>query len=141
MVIFFAQPSSQLSSIGAQCKGERHDQVINRQREALTELRARIKALEKSNSIRKGLNLLGPTYLRLLLNTTIFTVLFFLPSVELVYQLLCAWFKCLFPRSAFCFNSSHTLSFSKSLIRWLIHFYLSINLFIDPLSSISSFDT
>ena len=34
-------------SIGAQCKGERHEQTIGRQREALNELRARIKSLEQ----------------------------------------------------------------------------------------------
>jgi len=35
---------SELQSIGAQCKGDRHVQVIERQREALVELRARLKA-------------------------------------------------------------------------------------------------
>ena len=35
-------------AIGAQCKGERHEQTIGRQREALNELRARIKSLEQS---------------------------------------------------------------------------------------------
>ena len=34
-------------AIGAQCKGERHEQTISRQREALNELRARIKSLEQ----------------------------------------------------------------------------------------------
>ena len=34
-------------AIGAQCKGERHEQTIGRQREALNELRARIKSLEQ----------------------------------------------------------------------------------------------
>lgn len=37
----------ELVAIGAQCKGERHEQTIGRQREALNELRARIKALEQ----------------------------------------------------------------------------------------------
>jgi phage shock protein A len=34
-------------AFGAQCKGERHEQTIGRQREALNELRARIKSLEQ----------------------------------------------------------------------------------------------
>lgn len=34
-------------AIGAQCKGERHEQTISRQREALNELRTRIKSLEQ----------------------------------------------------------------------------------------------
>ncbi|CAF4026951.1 unnamed protein product, partial [Rotaria sp. Silwood2] len=38
----------ELVAIGAQCKGERHEQTIGRQREALNELRARIKSLEQS---------------------------------------------------------------------------------------------
>ncbi|CAF0926556.1 unnamed protein product [Didymodactylos carnosus] len=37
----------ELVAVGAQCKGERHEQTISRQREALNELRARIKTLEQ----------------------------------------------------------------------------------------------
>ena len=37
-----------MTAVGAQCKGERHEQVINRQREALNELRHRIRVLEQT---------------------------------------------------------------------------------------------
>ena len=40
--------TSELVGIGAQCRGERHDQIIMRQREALAELRARVKTLEQA---------------------------------------------------------------------------------------------
>ncbi|XP_076472466.1 forkhead-associated domain-containing protein 1-like [Babylonia areolata] len=42
--------TSELVGIGAQCRGERHDQIITRQREALAELRSRVKVLEQSKA-------------------------------------------------------------------------------------------
>lgn len=40
--------TSELVGLGAQCRGERHIQIITRQREALAELRSRVKILEQS---------------------------------------------------------------------------------------------
>ncbi|CAE1164481.1 unnamed protein product [Acanthosepion pharaonis] len=42
------QYASELANLGAQCRGERHHQVIERQREALAELRKKLKILEQS---------------------------------------------------------------------------------------------
>ncbi|XP_055863353.1 forkhead-associated domain-containing protein 1-like isoform X1 [Biomphalaria glabrata] len=40
--------TTELTSLGAQCRGERHEQIINRQRDALAELRSKVKLLEQS---------------------------------------------------------------------------------------------
>ncbi len=44
---FQGRIASEFVAIGAQCKGERHEQTIGRQREALNELRGRIRTLEQ----------------------------------------------------------------------------------------------
>lgn len=45
---------SELSSLGLACRGERHVLVMERQREALSELRRRIKELESIKSAIGG---------------------------------------------------------------------------------------
>ncbi|XP_006145330.1 forkhead-associated domain-containing protein 1 isoform X2 [Tupaia chinensis] len=45
-----SQEEQSFSDLGAKCKGSRHEEVIQRQRKALSELRARIKELEKACS-------------------------------------------------------------------------------------------
>lgn len=47
------QEEQSFSDLGAKCKGSRHEEVIQRQRKALSELRIRIKELEKANSCSK----------------------------------------------------------------------------------------
>ncbi|GAB0198744.1 forkhead-associated domain-containing protein 1 [Grus japonensis] len=44
---FFQEPASDLADLGAQCRGLRHEETIQRQKEGLAELRERIKLLEK----------------------------------------------------------------------------------------------
>lgn len=44
--------TSELVGLGAQCRGERHEKIIMRQREALAELRARVKSLEMAKPPR-----------------------------------------------------------------------------------------
>ncbi|XP_023578311.1 forkhead-associated domain-containing protein 1-like [Octodon degus] len=45
-----SQEEQSFSDLGAKCRGHRHEEVIQRQRKALSELRVRIKELEKANS-------------------------------------------------------------------------------------------
>uniref|UniRef100_A0A8C6QE78 Forkhead-associated phosphopeptide binding domain 1 n=1 Tax=Nannospalax galili TaxID=1026970 RepID=A0A8C6QE78_NANGA len=44
------QEEQSFSDLGAKCKGSRHEEIIQRQKKALSELRVRIKELEKANS-------------------------------------------------------------------------------------------
>ncbi|XP_004679394.1 PREDICTED: forkhead-associated domain-containing protein 1 [Condylura cristata] len=49
--VFLTGPEEQsFSALGAKCKGSRHEEVIQRQKRALSELRVRIKELEKARS-------------------------------------------------------------------------------------------
>ncbi|XP_045021620.1 forkhead-associated domain-containing protein 1 isoform X2 [Bubalus bubalis] len=45
-----SQEEQSFSDLGAKCKGSRHEEVIQRQKKALSELRVRIKELEKAGS-------------------------------------------------------------------------------------------
>ncbi|XP_052033931.1 forkhead-associated domain-containing protein 1 [Apodemus sylvaticus] len=44
------QEEQSFSDLGAKCKGSRHEEIIQRQKKALSELRTRIRELEKANS-------------------------------------------------------------------------------------------
>ncbi|NXI82267.1 FHAD1 protein, partial [Rhipidura dahli] len=44
---FFQEPPSDLAELGAKCRGLRHEEMIQRQKEGLAELRERVKVLEK----------------------------------------------------------------------------------------------
>uniref|UniRef100_A0A8C8ZGA7 Forkhead associated phosphopeptide binding domain 1 n=1 Tax=Prolemur simus TaxID=1328070 RepID=A0A8C8ZGA7_PROSS len=48
-----SQDEQSFSDLGAKCKGSRHEEVIQRQKKALSELRARIKELEKACSANR----------------------------------------------------------------------------------------
>lgn len=43
--------SLDLADLGAKCKGSRHEETIQRQKDAVAELRERVKLLEKSPSL------------------------------------------------------------------------------------------
>ncbi|NWI38967.1 FHAD1 protein, partial [Picathartes gymnocephalus] len=45
--IFFQEPASDLAELGAKCRGLRHEETIQRQKEGLAELRETVKLLEK----------------------------------------------------------------------------------------------
>ncbi|KAF1427610.1 Forkhead-associated domain-containing protein 1, partial [Spheniscus humboldti] len=47
---FFQEPALDLADLGAKCRGLRHEETIQRQKEGLAELRERIKMLEKRQS-------------------------------------------------------------------------------------------
>nr|XP_033698821.1 forkhead-associated domain-containing protein 1-like [Tursiops truncatus] len=49
-IFLSSQEEQSFSDVGAKCKGSRHEEVIQRQKKALSELRARIKELEKASS-------------------------------------------------------------------------------------------
>ncbi|XP_023587934.1 forkhead-associated domain-containing protein 1 [Trichechus manatus latirostris] len=49
-IFLSSQEEQSFSDLGAKCKGSRHEEVIQRQKKALSELRARIKELEKACS-------------------------------------------------------------------------------------------
>ncbi|NXJ43742.1 FHAD1 protein, partial [Ciconia maguari] len=54
---FFQEPALDLADLGAKCRGLRHEETIQRQKEGLAELRERIKMLEKRQSsavVKKG---------------------------------------------------------------------------------------
>uniref|UniRef100_A0A8D0Z332 FHA domain-containing protein n=1 Tax=Sus scrofa TaxID=9823 RepID=A0A8D0Z332_PIG len=49
-IFLSSQEEQSFSDLGAKCKGSRHEEVIQRQKKALSELRARIKELEQASS-------------------------------------------------------------------------------------------
>lgn len=53
MCFEFQEPALDLAELGAKCRGLRHEETIQRQKEGLVELRERIKLLEKMQSSSK----------------------------------------------------------------------------------------
>lgn len=53
MCFEFQEPALDLADLGAKCRGLRHEETIQRQKEGLVELRERIKLLEKMRSSSK----------------------------------------------------------------------------------------
>uniref|UniRef100_A0A673TVS3 Forkhead associated phosphopeptide binding domain 1 n=1 Tax=Suricata suricatta TaxID=37032 RepID=A0A673TVS3_SURSU len=51
--LFLSSQDESFSDLGAKCKGSRHEEVIQRQKKALSELRTRIKELEKACSANR----------------------------------------------------------------------------------------
>ncbi|VCW68318.1 unnamed protein product [Gulo gulo] len=49
-ILLSSQEEQSFSDLGAKCKGSRHEEIIQRQKKALSELRARIKELERACS-------------------------------------------------------------------------------------------
>ncbi|XP_030819655.1 forkhead-associated domain-containing protein 1 [Camarhynchus parvulus] len=47
LTVFFQEPPPDLAELGAKCRGLRHEETIQRQKEGLAELRERVKMLEK----------------------------------------------------------------------------------------------
>ena len=56
--------TAELAVVGSQCRGERHEQVIARQRDALVELRAKIRVLETGNNPRNSSHFLSVYWLK-----------------------------------------------------------------------------
>lgn len=54
LLCLFQEPVLDLADLGMRCRGLRHEETIQHQREGLAELRARVKVLEKRQSSGRG---------------------------------------------------------------------------------------